>query len=232
MIGVTGASGHLGQALLALNPDLIPIGRTLPKQPLQAIIHTAAPNWRDDTAVALFDDFNQQLTQYINRNHVQTIINIGSWWQYAEGQCSDLPYTILKHRQIRALTWGDHHCVNLIPYSIYGDQPRTGRGFIPQLVEALAGRTELAGLSNQPRDWIHVTDVARACLTALNTPSGTFTVSTRNVISPRELAEEYRLSGPDYDEYPSAIPRYFHDPLPDWQPQIELHAHIRANLTR
>ena len=226
MIGLTGSTGHLGQAILSLNPGIQILDRELPTRNLHTIIHTAAPNWRDDTAVHMFDQYNTQLAKYITRNNIRTVVNVGSWWQYATGTCQDLPYTHLKHRQLVQLRNLGIRVINIIPFSIYGDHPRPGRGFIPQLIESIQTGKPLAGLSEQPRDFIHVTDVARACLTAVKSPTGNYVAAHRASSSPKEIANRYGVTAPAYDEHPTAKPRYHYYWVPKWSPRIDLHTHI------
>ena len=227
MIGLTGSTGHLGQAIMKLNPDIEPLDKELPTRPIQTLIHTAAPNWKNDTAVHQFDEYNKELIRYITRNKIKTVINVGSWWQYARGNCQDLPYTILKHKQQAALSDLDIKLITIIPFSIYGDQPRPGRGFIPQLIQAINNKTSLQGLSNQPRDFIHVNDVATACLHATNQKEGIYVAATRHTSSPKEIAKRYEIEAPDYPEHPTATPRYFNYWLPGWKPRTALHKHIK-----
>lgn len=223
MIGVTGASGHLGQAILELLPDAHPIGYTMPDIPLTGLIHAAAPNFRDDDAVVRFHEFNQQLHAYLSHNRVRRTVIVGSWWQHAEGECRDLLYTKLKDHQRRMFPG-----VHVLPYSIYGDEARPGRGFIPQLIHTINTGQPLQGLSDGARDFIHVSDVARACIIALDAPWGTYIAATGQARSPRAIAADYGVTAPDYPEYPSAIPRYLARPVPAWQPLINLDAHIQA----
>lgn len=227
MIGVTGASGHLGQALLDLLPDPYPIGRNMPEEPLTGLIHAAAPDYRDNEAVVKFHDFNIQLHEYLTHTRLRRVVIVGSWWQHAEGNCKDLLYTQMKQHQQRLFT-----ATHVLPYSIYGDEPRPGRGFIPQLIEAIRGNIELQGLSDQPRDFIHVTDVARACIIALDAPRGTYTAATGHTSTPREIAAHYRVGGPTYNEYPTAIPRHLARPVPAWESLIDLHEHIRTAISQ
>jgi dTDP-4-dehydrorhamnose reductase len=224
MIGVTGATGHLGQAICGMFPDTYQIRYNMPDIPLAGIIHAAAPNYHDDDAVIRFHDFNHELNTYLSDYRVRRIVIVGSWWQHAVGTCRDLLYTKLKDHQRRVFP-GTH----VIPFSIYGDEARPGRGFIPQLIEATNGTTTLAGLSNQPRDFIHVSDVARACVIALDAPRGTYIAATRRTESPRAIAARYGVMAADYVEQPTAIPRYLARPVPAWQPLVDLHAHIKAH---
>jgi hypothetical protein len=223
MIGVTGATGHLGQAILEILPDCHPIGRNMPEEPLTGLIHAAAPDYRDEESVVRFHEFNLQLHEYLTRTRLRRVVIVGSWWQHAEGNCQDLLYTQMKDHQQRLFT-GTH----VLPYSIYGDEPRPGRGFIPQLIEAIRGNIELQGLSDQPRDFIHVTDVARACIIALDSPRGTYIAGTGTSTSPKEIAARYGITAPPLTEYPTAIPAHLARPVPAWQPLVDLYQHINT----
>jgi nucleoside-diphosphate-sugar epimerase len=227
MIGVTGATGHLGSVILDMLPDAEPIGRTIPDRPFEAIIHTAAPDYRDDDAVITFRDFNLALEQHLDRHPPDALIVTGSWWQHGIGSCRDVLYTRLKDEQVRMFPQAAH----LIPYSIYGDDPRPGRGFIPQLIRAVNGDMTLTGLSDQPRDFIHVTDVALAHIRALDVPAGMYAVGSGIVISPRDLAAIFGILGPPLpDEYPVAYPRYPRPWLPDWDLTVDVFEHIRDSI--
>lgn len=221
MIGVTGASGHLGQALMCLLPEAYPIGRTMPDIPLTGLIHAAAPDYRDNEAVVRFHDFNILIDDYVTKSRIRRFVIVGSWWQHAQGNCKELLYTKMKDHQRRMFN-GTH----VLPYSIYGDESRPGRGFIPQLIQAIRGETNLKGLSGEQRDFIHVTDVARACIIALDAPKGIYIAGTRDTVSPRELAGEYEIDAPDYKEYPSAAPVYLARSVPAWEPLVNLRQHI------
>lgn len=226
MIGVTGATGHLGQSVIAMLPDSEPIGREIPDRRFDAIIHIAAPNYRDNDAVLDFRDYNRALEAHIEKHRPDTIVVVGSWWQHGIGTCRDLLYTHLKNEQAR--TWPQ--AVHVLPYSIYGDDPRPGRGFIPQLILAARGDLILAGLSDQPRDFIHVSDVALALIRALDAPRGIYTAGTRTTITPRDLAGIFGLTGRRLDEYPSAEPRYLAPQVPGWEPTIELIPYITVRV--
>ena len=226
MIGVTGATGHLGAVLMDMLPNPYPIGRELPEQPLNAIIHCAAPNYRDPVAVGAFTDYNLDLANYIRGYRIPKVVVVGSWWQDAEGGCQDLLYTHLKKQQHQIFRTATH----VIPYSIYGDEARPGRGFVPQLLQALNGFRDLTGLSEQPRDFIHVNDVARALIAALAAPRGVYAAATWHPISPKDLAAHYGLAANEYPEHPTAIPLYPHDPVPSWRPIIDLYEHIQSRI--
>lgn len=227
MIGVTGASGHLGSVIVGMLTNPLPIGRIMPEQPVNGLIHCAAPDYRNESAVGEFTDYVMDVRDYVQRYDIRNVVIVGSWWQHAEGNCRTLLYTHLKDMQARLFS----NRVHVIPYSIYGDDARPGRGFIPQLIRAMNSGPPLAGLSNEPRDFIHVTDVARACIAALAAPRGTYLAATRNPETPRQIAARYGVTAPDYAEHPSAYPTYGFPDVPSWAPQKALDAHIRAATT-
>ena len=212
---------------MGLLQDALPIGRTIPEQPVDALIHCAAPNYRDEDAVRDFLGFELEIRKYVQRHGIEKVVVVGSWWQYAEGNARELTYTSMKVLQARLF----REYVQVIPYSIYGDDPRPGRGFIPQLIRTLTTGEPLVGLSDEPRDFIHVTDAARACIAALSARQGTYLAATRVAETPRQIAERYGVTAPDYTEYPSALPTYGFSDVPSWAPETSLDAHIRARLT-
>lgn len=226
MIGITGATGHLGRTLLQMLPESEPIGREIPDRPYEAIIHTAAPDYRDAAAVLHFRTYNRALEDHLRKHRPDVLIVTGSWWQHAIGSCRDLLYTMLKNEQRTVFS----EAVHVLPYSIYGDEARQGRGFIPQLVRALRGEITLTGLSDQPRDFIHVTDVALAHIRALDAPRGVYTAATQTPITPREIARAFDLEGDLFEEYPYADPRYLAPPVPEWQPTVDVFQHIESRL--
>lgn len=229
MIAVTGASGHLGSRLIEIIPDAVPIRRTFPKHRVNGIIHCAAPSFKDDEKVHEFYGFNEELRKYIDTYDVTHIVNIGSWWQYALGNCQQLSYTRLKKYQQHLFP----DAVHLIPYSIYGDTVRDGRGFIPQLIAHLNRETQLKGLSTEPRDFIHVDDVAQAAIMGLVEKPGVYLAGTYAPVSPADIAHYYGITGlPPYREYPNALPVYDYNPLPGWEPETNLITFIneKANL--
>lgn len=226
MIGVTGASGHLGSWVVEMLPDAEPIGREIPDRKFDAIIHTAAPNFRDDNAVIEFRDYNRALEDYLRRYPPDVLVITGSWWQHAEGSCRDLLYTHLKDEQVRIFP----EAVHVLPYSIYGEEARSGRGFVPQLILAALGKITLAGLSDKPRDFIHVLDVALAHIRALDAPRGMYTAATRRLITPRDLAGLYGVSAGPLDEYPEADPKYLVPQVPGWEPTVDVFRHISERI--
>ena len=226
MIAVTGASGHLGSVLVEMLPDAEPIGRSIPEHTFDAIIHTAAPDYRDDDAVLAFRTFNAALEEHIEKHPPQVLIVTGSWWQHGIGSCRDVLYTRLKDEQARTFP----QAVHLLPYSIYGDEPRPGRGFIPHMIRAIRGETTLAGLSDQPRDFVHVTDVALAHIRALDAPRGTYSICTGRPMSPMDLAAQFNVHGPVLDEDPIAWPRYLAPTVPGWDATVDVMNHIRERI--
>lgn len=226
MIGVTGATGHLGRRIVDLLPDAVPIHRDLPQRRLDAIIHTAAPDYRNTIDVLRFRRFNEDLEHWVEFHRPDMIVSVGSWWEFATGTCEGLAYTKMKQAQARLFPTAAH----VIPYSIYGDESRPGRGFIPHLVNAINGKANILGLSSEFRDFIHVTDVALACIAALYADPGTYAAATWEPISPANLAGEYNLTAPDYEEFPTAEPHYKHAPVPYWRHTIDLREHIDAHL--
>lgn len=207
---------------MRLIPDAYPIGRSVPDVALSGLIHAAAPNHRNNAEVLAFNAFNDQLVKYIQDSNLSRVVVVGSWWQHADGECRNLLYTQLKDYQ-RRIFMASH----VIPYSIYGDEARPGRGFIPQLIDAINNRVVLSGLSNQLRDFIHVTDVARACVAALEAPYGEYAAATHKVVTPRQLAARYDVTAADYVEFPSASPNYRVNSVPNWEPMIDVDEHIR-----
>ena len=208
---------------MRLIPNAYPIGRIFPDVELSGLIHAAAPNHRNDAEVIAFNAFNDQLVRYIDDLNISRLVVVGSWWQYASGECRNLLYTKLKDQQ-RRIFMASH----VIPYSIYGDEARPGRGFIPQLIDAINNRSVLSGLSDELRDFIHVTDVARACIAALDAPHGDYSAATHKTVTPRELAQRYGITAPDYVEYPSALPNYCANSVPNWHPIIDIDEHIKS----
>jgi hypothetical protein len=141
-------------------PNALPIGREIPNQKLDCFIHCAAPNFRDEASVNNMYEFNEMCRDYITAKKISRVVIVGSWWQFAQGECNSISYTVMKNRQQDLFP----EAVHVAPFSIYGNEMRAGRGFVPQLVNAIREGTALTGLSTQNRDFIHVSDVAQAVL--------------------------------------------------------------------
>jgi len=226
-VAVTGASGHLGQAVVAELYDaghiVRRVGRRFPTtMRADVVLHLAAPDWRDSRAICDFYAFNVALYRWSATTHTR-VINTGSWWQHAGPEAEKLAYTRLKSDQAQLFA------TTLVPFSIYGDQARAGRGFVPQLQAHLRGDSSLSGVSGEPRDWIHVTDVARAYLAAMKAPAGTYDVRTGLAFSPAALARACGVDDlPDYPETPSCVLTYANETVPGWSPRIGVLSHLRA----
>jgi len=221
IVAVTGASGHLGRHLVPYLWErghiVTPIGREWDDDlDAEAVIHLAAPDWRDEDAVRDFARFNERIARWAETTGGR-VINTGSWWQYATGDARDLSYSRLKDDQ--QAMFG----TTLVPFSIYSDRLRDGRGFIPQLVAHVRGEKALQGASRQMRDWIHVADVCAAYRAALRAPEGVYEVATGMQFSPMELVVS--LTGTrvgEYVESPNCEPRYHREPVPGWVPRIDI----------
>jgi len=226
ILGVTGASGHLGRHLVPLartsGHTVVPIGRERPPAGLDGIVHLAAPNYRDNRAVEDFAAFNAAV--WAAR---VPVVSAGSWWQVAGPEAQSLAYTRLKRRQM------DTFGMTVVLYSIFGHEHRDGRGFVPQLIDHARGGARLTAASRQPRDWIHADDAARALLAALWAPAGTYAACSGSPISPRDLV--LLTTGddlPEYAESPSAWPTYPYPTVPGWQPLIDVRDYVRTGTRR
>jgi len=174
MIGITGASGQLGQTLMGRWPESLPIGRLMPTKRLDVLIHAACPKWHDNQAVDDFRRFNDQVLAYVLAWE-PLVINLGSWWQLADGSCQDLPYVKLKHEQEQMLPTARH----LYPYHIYGEV----KGLIHDILEGV----EITTVLDEPLDFIHVSDVARGVDACLDKPAGRYAVYTKVLTYPDQL---------------------------------------------
>lgn len=224
-VAVTGASGHLGsyvcQRLRTLGHGVQPIGREFPALVNADVIwHLAAPNHRDVDACREFMWFNDDVLA-----SRLPVINAGTWWQYADGETADLDYVKLKHVQEELFG------TTLILFSVYGQQTREGRGFVPQLIDHANGGKRLAGASRQPRDWVHVEDVFAAFLAASTEPPGVYDVATYQTFSPHELV--LAVTGeplPNYEEFPNCAPQYVNDGLKTWAPRMDVLFYTRSHV--
>jgi hypothetical protein len=200
-VAVTGASGQLGQALLRLWPDAIPVGHTMPPVPVDLLVHAACPDWRDPWAVDDFGRFNLAVRQYAN-DHSPKVVNVGSWWQYAGGDARGLAYTQMKDYQMGLFPDATH----VIAYSIYGPV----KGFIRDLIGTITGTATdpMTTVGSQWRDFVHVDDVAAAIAVAANYAGGTWLAATGEPVRTDAVAEAFGLHLPRVEAYPAADLHY------------------------
>jgi nucleoside-diphosphate-sugar epimerase len=204
MIGVTGATGRLGKAILAAYPDTtVPIHRQLPAESLPVVIHAATIRGRSEADALAFDPFNHALADYVQQ-HNSRVVNVGSCWQLLQGTCQTQPYTALKRRQERLFA----DAVHVYPYWIYGPE----KGFIFDLKRHLSGGPKLSSVGSAPIDLIHVSDVARACMSAVDLPAGRYAIASGVSVVPAELVARYGVSVPVVAETITAKLAY---PLPN-----------------
>ena len=229
-VAVTGASGHLGQAMLPrltqAGVEFTPVGRHIPTN-LRAdvVFHLAAPNHRDGQACADFTYFNEDLVVWSEKNSVP-VINTGTWWQHAGFEAESLFYTRTKAAQQRMFE--GHTTLTL--YSVYGDAERDDRGFIPQLLQHLTGRKALSAASNQPRDFIHTDDVCNAYMAAISAPVGTYDIGTHLALSPMQLLQMFRNDVvPIYMDQPEATCHWPNQRLPHWFAETSVITHIHQS---
>ena len=203
MIGLTGATSRLGEAILRLFPSLIvPIYRELPAEGLPVVIHAATIRGRSEQDAAEFMPFNFGLAEYVQR-HGSKVVNVGSCWQLLEGSCQEQPYTRLKNAQEALFS----EAVHVYPYWIYGPS----KGFIFDLKACLQGGKELGFVGRDPIDLIYVDDVARACVMATGLPAGRYGIASGTATVPAQLLGKYRLGAPVRDDLVTAKLSY---PLP------------------
>ena len=230
-IAVTGATGYLGRYMVGYlsrrNIDLYLVGHSIPDY-MQAdvVFHLAAPNHKDEQACATFSYFNEDLVTWANKHSVP-VINTATWWQHAGFEAELLYYTRVKAAQQAMF---DGH-TTLTLFSIYGDALRGGRGFVPHLVDHLAGRGRLAGASVEPRDFIHVDDVCRAYMAALDAPVGVYDVATYLALSPMRLAQVF-TDDPIavYPDNPTALCHWPNQRLPAWRAEVAVTQYIAQAL--
>jgi len=188
VIGVTGATGMLGKAILAAYPDVtVPIYRTLPEESLPVIIHTATVLPGSGKDPSELDSFNYSLASYVNK-HKTKIVNVGTCWQILEGSCQEQPYTLMKNRQEVLFPNGVH----VYAYNIFGP----GNGFIFNLKQYLAGKIKLPYVHEEPRDFIYVDDVARACMSAVGLEPGRYAIASGKSTLPANLIAQYGINLP------------------------------------
>lgn len=232
-VAVTGASGHLGQAMLPrltqAGVEFTPVGREIPKD-LRAdvVFHLAAPNHRDAQACTQFTYFNEELVNWSDKNSVP-VINTATWWQHAGVQAESLFYTRTKAAQQHMFE--GHTTLTL--YSVYGDTERHNRGFIPQLLHHITGHTALSVASNQPRDFIHTSDVCAAYMAAISAPVGNYDIGTHLALSPQRLLQVFCDDKVGlYVDQPDATCHWPNQRLPHWFAEIAVCSYIAKKYRR
>ncbi len=228
-IAVTGATGHLGRVLVPYlwerGKIVEKVGRTLdPDLEADVLIHAATPNWRNEDAIKDFARFNEAVARWAEVTGGR-VINIGSWWQYADGIAPHLSYSRMKNDQQAMFP------VTVVPFSIYGTTQRDDSGFIPLLLAHIRGTSRLKDASHRTRDWIHIRDVCDALRSALVAPDGIYEANTGIMYSPADLVRA--MTGetlPGHVDVPAASPRYVHPRVPNWSPRIDVLGHIRRSV--
>jgi nucleoside-diphosphate-sugar epimerase len=230
-IAITGVTGHLGQAMVRYlstrNVDLYLVGHSVPDyMRADVVFHLAAPNQRDEQACVTFTYFNEDLVTWADKHSVP-VINTATWWQHAGFEAELLFYTRTKDAQ--QVMFSGHTTLTL--FSIYGDSLRSNRGFVPQLIEHLAGRGTVAAASTEPRDWVHVDDVCRAYMAAIDAPVDVYDVATYLPISPMRLAQAFTDEHIDvWPDDPSALCHYPNKRLTGWRSEIAVTQYIAQAL--
>jgi nucleoside-diphosphate-sugar epimerase len=232
-IAVTGASGHLGQAMQRYLRqacfDVVPVGRVIPDG-LRAdvVFHLAAPNHKDAQDCSQFTYFNEDLWTWAD-SHSVPVINTATWWQHAGVDAESLFYTRTKAAQQEM--FAGHTTLTL--FSVYGDPVRDGRGFIPQLINHLQGKSRLAGASIQDRDFIHTADVCAAYMAAISAPVAIYDVATYLPVSPMRLLQVFSDEPVAiYPDVPDALCHWPNKRLPNWLAQTAVNSYIAQTLER
>ena len=116
----------------------------LAKYSLAALVHTGSSSEYGANCAAPSEDGQR---------------DANSHYAVSKGAASDFLHFAGKHRGVP--------CVNLRLYSVYGPFEDTSRWLIPNLLrQALAGRLPPLVDARTSRDFVHVTDVCRALITA------------------------------------------------------------------
>jgi len=195
MIGITGASGALGQALMRRFQGALPIGRVMPTVPVNLLIHAAAPYWWDPISVDDFRWFNDEVRDYVEQ-HQPAMINIGSWWQYAAGPVSELAHTRLKREQQVMFPQARH----VVPYSIFGPD----KGFNRHVVAHLTGERRMREILPEWRDFIHVDDVADAVNWARGLTPGVYAACSGEPVRLGTVCRSFGIELPPADPMPES----------------------------
>lgn len=198
-IGITGASGALGKALMRRFPDALPIGHTMPDERVDLLIHAACPNWRNERDVEEFGRFNLAVKQYTMR-HRPEMVNVGSWWQVAEGICRHLSYTRVKDYQQAMFPEARH----VVAYSIFGPD----KGFGLDVADHVAGRRTMRTIGHAWRDFIHADDVADAIGYAATLEPGVYAACSGQPVRVSAVLASFGVTLPHMEMPPQAELRY------------------------
>lgn len=198
-VGITGASGALGRALMRRFPDAIAIGHEMPDERVDLLIHAACPDWRNEQAVKDFDAFNAQVRRYVSAYRSE-IVNIGSWWQVADGMCRHLGYTRLKDRQQAMFPEARH----LIAYSIFGPD----KGFGLEVARHITGERRMRTMGTAWRDFIHVDDVADAVAWVAGLRPGVYAACSQEPVRIDSVLRSFGIVLPKMELPPQAELRY------------------------
>jgi hypothetical protein len=218
MIAITGSSGRLGQSLLKIVPDAFEIKRTIPNEKFNVIIHAATPRQvMNKEEIKNFNQFNIELRKYCDR-YKPHIINIGSCWQILQGSCYDTDYAVMKRNQSDLF----FDAVTVIPYWIYGEQ----KGFIFDVKQMMMGNIKISSAGKELRDFIHVDDVAKDIINAIDYSEGTFASCTKISVSPVEILKKLGYNIPGKEPYPTAKLSYPIEVISN--PQINLWDYISS----
>ena len=198
-VAVTGATGALGRALMRRYPDAIAVGHQMPDEPVDVLIHAACPNWRQEEQVKRFYAFNLEVKAYV-LDHRPRMVNVGSWWQVADGMCRHLSYTRLKDHQQQMFPDAAH----VIAYSIFGPD----KGFGLDVADHIAGRRVMRTIGSAWRDFIHVDDVAEAIDTATRLPAGVYAACSGQPVRVSAVLASFGIHLPKAEMPPQAELRY------------------------
>lgn len=198
-VAVTGASGALGKALMRKFPGAIAVGHTMLSEPVDLLIHAACPDWRDERSITDFSRFNLAVRQYVTR-HSPIMVNVGSWWQVAEGTCRNLAYTRLKDHQQALFPEARH----VLAYSIFGPD----KGFGLDVADHIAGRRPMQTVGTAWRDFIHVDDVADAIEWSVGLKPGVYAACSQEPVRVSAVLESFGIRLPKQERPPEADLRY------------------------
>jgi nucleoside-diphosphate-sugar epimerase len=230
-VGITGATGHLGRVLVnaaaRAGHTVIPVGRTWSDDlEVDVLFHLAAPDWHDPAAISRFAIYNELIARWSQQTGTR-VVNTATWWQQAGPEAEALAYTRMKADQMTLFR------TSLVLFSVYGDEYRAGRGFVPQLVRHCRGLEDMPSASTRLRDWVHVDDVCRAYLAVMAVREGVYEVATGQAYSPGQLVRAMTgRTPPPRNETPLCDMRHLRPWVPGWAPQIGVLTYLNAAVRR